>query len=171
MIEDPYIRTMLTEHDLDHYLAPKYKEPDLAVSLSRVLGSMNETKVHHLWSDVLLGRLFKYNNKLTPCQITDSEPGFDITSIRFYRSLSHFEIKIKSPATGGTNILDFFDRITCTITDTHFDDYIHSLHENKTYSYIRELKKTLRLVALNKTWCALTKSSIFHDEEIPRHHS
>ncbi|KLO05754.1 hypothetical protein SCHPADRAFT_713710 [Schizopora paradoxa] len=47
-IEDPIIRMMLKECDLS-CLTPSYGEPDLIVSTSKALGSIENTKIHDDW--------------------------------------------------------------------------------------------------------------------------
>ncbi len=46
-----------SERDLDRCRTPKFQEPDLILSTSRALGSVENADVHKMWSGVLLGRL------------------------------------------------------------------------------------------------------------------
>ncbi len=50
-LEDPVIRMTLKEFDLN-LLSPKYSEPDLIISTSKALGSLENARVHDLWSSV-----------------------------------------------------------------------------------------------------------------------
>lgn len=54
-IEDPVIRMTLKEFDLN-LLSPKYSEPDLIISTSKALGSLENARVHDLWSSVVSSR-------------------------------------------------------------------------------------------------------------------
>lgn len=42
-----------SEQDLNRYLTPKFQEPDLILSTSRALGSIENADVHELWSGIL----------------------------------------------------------------------------------------------------------------------
>ncbi len=54
-IEDPVIRVTLKECDLSR-LSLKYTEPDLILSTSKVLGSLDNGRIHHLWSSLISSR-------------------------------------------------------------------------------------------------------------------
>ncbi len=79
-VEDPHARAKLAERDISHYLTPQFDEPDLLLFTSRALGAIKYTKVHDLWSGVLLGRLSEYSGEVSLYKITDS--GFDMDRIR-----------------------------------------------------------------------------------------
>ncbi len=51
-VEDPLVRAVLAGCDL-RCLIPKYKEPDLIISTSKVFGSIENAGVHRLWSDAI----------------------------------------------------------------------------------------------------------------------
>ncbi len=121
---------VLAEHDLDYYLTPKFNEPDLILSTSRALDSIGSTEVHDLWSNVLSGRLSEYSGELRLYMITNS--GFNVNAIRF---MKHLE---------GSNL----------------DNYLRSLHEDKTYPFIRALKMSLRFVAICRIRHVMKRSNV-----------
>ncbi len=54
-IADPQIRLVLGECNLRR-LSPEYREPDLILSTSKVLSSIENTHVHSLWSELIRRR-------------------------------------------------------------------------------------------------------------------
>lgn len=113
-IEDPHARIVLAHHDIGHYLTPMFDEPDLVLSTSRALGSIENADIHSLWSGVLLGRLSKYSGRIPLNMISDS--GFDTNALQKWTNLEG----------------DKFSR------------YLRSLHKHGIYHYIRALKMSLR---------------------------
>jgi len=51
-ITDPVIRFILKEFDI-YRLSPEYSEPDLIISTSKALGSLENAYVHDIWSSVI----------------------------------------------------------------------------------------------------------------------
>ncbi len=123
-IEDPHARVVLAGQNLDRYLVPKFKEPDLILSTSRALGSIENAKVHDLWSGVLLGRLSEFPSDVvvlyTGHTISDSDFGVDGIQCLRQRQMA----------------------------DSEFDSelYIRMGDIDKIHSYFRELRMSLRSV-------------------------
>ncbi len=121
-IEDPHARVVLAGHNIDHYLTPKFKEPDLILSTSRALGSIENSKVHGLWTGVLLGRLSEFNEDIITLYTahTSSDSGFSVDGIQCLRQVADY----------------YFDP----------EPYIRLYDVDKIHSYFRELRLSLRFV-------------------------
>ena len=57
-IEDPIAREVISKSRFSEIVL-KYTEPDLVRSTERALGSIADVKTHHIWSDVISGRLLE----------------------------------------------------------------------------------------------------------------
>ncbi len=130
-IEDPLARVMLAQHDVEHYLASKYKEQDLFLATSKALNAIENEKVHALWSGVLLGRMSEFPeevvNLYTTTNISDSD--FSVDGKTFYRqSLGVFIEELS----GGLDA----------------ERYIRLYNVDKYHSYFRELRMSLRFVSV-----------------------
>ncbi|KLO15350.1 hypothetical protein SCHPADRAFT_270515 [Schizopora paradoxa] len=115
-IEDPHTRVLLAKQDLSHYLAHKYNEPYLKLMTSRALDSVENERVHNLWSGVLQGRLSRYTGEIMLQNITES--GFDVDGIMKADTMHR-----------GHDLARF----------------LRSLEEDNMVAYLRALKTTLSL--------------------------
>ncbi|KLO07531.1 hypothetical protein SCHPADRAFT_1001605 [Schizopora paradoxa] len=118
-IEDPLVRFVFAELNIDRYLDAKFEESNLILASSRAIGSIRAAQVHDLWSGVLLGRfsvlysLSELSGKVPLRSITSSD--FDVTALRYLH---------------GQKINDF-------------DRFLRSLHEDPLFSFLRQLKTSL----------------------------
>ncbi len=119
-IEDPLARLVLSRFDLEHYLSLKYREHDLFLATNRALNSIENEKVHNLWSGVLLGRLSEFPWKAAWLYTTNyfSDSAFRVGGIQYVTQM-----------------------VACNP-----ESYINLYDVNKFHSLFRELRMSLRFV-------------------------
>ncbi len=113
---------VFAQRDIGHYLTSKYSERDLLWATSKALDSIENEKVHKLWSSLLLGRIAEFPTEVVelfvPYFASDSD--FSNDGIHYLRQMA----------------------------DSDFDPewYIRLYDVNKIHSYFRELRMSLRCV-------------------------
>ncbi len=122
-IEDPLVRLVLARFDLEYYLSSKYRERDLFLATNKALDSIENEKVHNLWSGVLLGRLSEFPWEATWLYTVNcfSDSDFGVGGIQYARQIA--------------------DSV-----DYNPESYINLYDVDKFHSYFRELRMSLRFV-------------------------
>lgn len=121
-IENPLARMVLAEHNIDHYLASKYRERELSLATSKALDSIENEKVHNLWTGIFLGRIAEFPSAMvtfyTQRDISDS--AFTVDGVQCLRQMGN----------------SYFDP----------ERFIRLYDVNKIHIYFRELRMSLRFV-------------------------
>lgn len=166
-IEDPFIRTALVGCNLRRRLTPKFKEPDLLISTSKALGSVENTRIHSLWSD-LIKRDRHISSDLDEVRIRNSlvpslsDPNSSYLAARYLLHLVRLRIRV--PTGHRTMVQDVFARLYAELWDfyqviaernpsiiewSNFNSCIVHFGQPVTYNYMASVGGPARTLTQN----------------------